>query len=183
MIDPRHCVLVLVDFQQRLLPAIHLGTEVLSEALRLADCARALGIRVVGTEQNPRGLGSNAREVRERCDTTLAKMHFDACRDGLLDALRDARGTLPTDVVVAGCETHVCLGQTALGLLRTGLRVWVVEPACGSRAPRDHELAVQRLRQSGAEIASREMIAFEWLGTCENERFRAVLEILKAPRA
>ena len=182
MIDPRASVLVLVDFQQRLLPAIYLGTEVLAEALRLADCARALGIRVVGTEQNPRGLGSNARPIRERCETTLAKMHFDACEDGLVDALRDAGGALPTDVVVAGCETHVCLMQTALGLLRTGFRVHVVEPACGSRASRDHELAVERLRQAGADIVSREMIVFEWLGTCEHERFKAVLELLKSPR-
>ena len=182
MIDPRHSVLVLVDFQERLLPAIHLGTEVLAEALRLADCARALGIRVVGTEQNPRGLGSNARAIRERCGTTLAKMHFDACEDGLVGALRDAGGALPADIVVAGCETHVCLMQTALGLLRTGLRVHVVEPACGSRAPRDHELAVERLRQAGADIVSREMIVFEWLGTCEHERFKAVLELLKPPR-
>jgi nicotinamidase-related amidase len=175
-------VLVLVDYQQKLLPAIHLGTEVLGEAVRLADCARALGIRVVGTEQNPRGLGSNTRAIRERCETTLAKMHFNACADGLVEVLRDAAGTLPTDVVIAGCETHVCLMQTALGLLRGGFRVRVVEPACGTRAPRDHDLAIQRLRQSGADIVSREMIVFEWLGTCEHDRFKAVLEFLKPPR-
>ena len=182
MLDPRRSVLVLVDFQQKLLPAIHLGTEVLTEALRLADCARTLGVRVVGTEQNPRGLGPNAAAIRERCEITLAKMHFDACADGLAEELRPPGREPPTDVVIAGCETHVCLMQTALGLIRAGFRLRVVEPACGTRAPRDHDLAIERLRQSGAVIVSREMVVFEWLGTCEHERFKAVLPLLKAPR-
>ena len=181
-IDPRGCTLVLVDFQERLLPAIHLGTEVLDEALRLADCARTLGIRVVGTEQNPRGLGPSAQAIRERCDVTLPKMHFDACVDGLQDSLHAPGGKPPADIVIAGCETHVCLMQTALGLLRAGLRLRVVEPACGSRAPRDHALAIERLRAAGAVIVSREMVVFEWLGSCEHERFKSLLPLLKAPR-
>ena len=182
-LDPLRCVLVLVDYQERLMPAIARGAEVVAEAARLADCARALGIRVVGTEQNPAGLGPNAGAVRERCDFTLAKMHFDACRDGLVEALATPGRPAPCDVVVAGCESHVCLLQTALGLLRAGLRVCVVANACGSRFSVDHDIALERLQRSGAVLASVEMVAFEWLQTCEHERFRAVLEILKAPRA
>jgi len=73
--------------------------------------------------------------------------------------------------------------QTAHGLQRAGFQVWVAATACGTRFPADHDLALARLRQSGAVLASVEMIAFEWLRTCENERFREVHEILKAPRA
>ena len=182
MIDPRHCAVVLVDYQERLLPAIHRGRDLVEEAARLADCARALGIRVVGTEQNPQGLGPNAPEILRRCEATLAKMHFDGCEDGLANALRAEGRTAPTDVVVAGCETHVCLMQTAHGLQRAGLKVWVAANACGTRFPADHDLALGRLRQSGVVLASVEMIVFEWLRTCEHERFRAVLEILKSPR-
>jgi len=182
-IDPRRCAVVLVDYQQRLLPAIHRGAEVVAEAVRLADCARALGIRVVGTEQNPDGLGPNAAEIRSRCETTVAKMHFDGCVDGLVTALRAPDQPPPVDVVIAGCETHVCLMQTAHGLLRAGFGVRVAANACGTRFPADHDLALQRLSQAGAVLASVEMIAFEWLGTCEHGRFRAVLEILKAPRS
>jgi nicotinamidase-related amidase len=116
-------VLVLVDYQQRLMPAIHRGEQVVAEATRLADAARVLGIRVLGTEQNPAGLGPNVEAIRQRCDGTLAKTHFDACEDGLLDALGDAG-----EVVIAGCEAHVCLLQTTLGLLRAGRRLWVVGP-------------------------------------------------------
>lgn len=181
-LDPQRSVLVLVDYQARLMPAIHRGAEVLAEALRLADAARELGIRVVGTEENPQGLGPNVEAIRARCESTLAKKHFDACEDGLPQLLRPPGRPAPADVVIAGCETHVCLMQTALGLVRAGFRPWVAEPACGSRHPRDHELAVARLRHCGATPVSCEMVVFEWLRTCEHERFKPVLEILKAPR-
>jgi len=181
-IDPARCALVLVDYQERLMPAIHDGARVLAQAVRLADVARELGIPVVGTEQNPKGLGPNERAIRERCATTLAKMSFDACADGLAGHLRASGRDAPTDVVVAGCEAHVCLMQTALGLLRAGLRVWVAADACGSRFPADRELALERLRGAGAVLVSAEMAAFEWLRSCEHPRFRAVLQGLKAPR-
>ncbi|MBL0141787.1 MAG: isochorismatase family protein [Betaproteobacteria bacterium] len=180
-IDPQQCALVLVDYQLRLLPAIHRGAQVLAQAVRLADCARALGIRIIGTEENPHGLGPNAESIRERCEVTLAKMSFDGCADGLVEVLRSRGRHSPTDVVIAGCETHVCLMQTAHGLQRAGFGVWVAANACGTRFPVDHDLASGRLRQSGVILASVEMIAFEWLRSCEHERFRAVLDILKSP--
>lgn len=181
LIDPHRSVLVLVDYQRRLMPAIHRGAEVVAHATRLADVARELGLRVIGTEQNPQGLGPNEDALRQRCDTTLPKMHFDACADGLLDTLSAPGQASPTDVVMAGCEAHVCLLQTALGLLRAGMNVWVVAQASGSRSADDHALAMQRLRQAGAAIASVEMVAFEWLRSCEHARFRRVLKRLKEP--
>lgn len=172
-LEAARSALVLVDYQERLLPAIHRRDAVLEDALLLADVARELGVRVVGTEQNPRGLGSNAPALRERCDVTVSKMHFDACADGLLDQVG------ASDVVIAGCEAHVCLLQTALGLLEAGRQVFVVAPACGSRRPEDHALAMQRLRQAGAVLVSVEMAAFEWLRSCDHERFKGVLAMLK----
>jgi len=181
-IEPGRCAVVLVDYQQRLLPAIHRGMEVVAEAVRLADCARALGVRVVGTEQNPAGLGPNAQAIRDRCDRIVAKMHFNGCEDGLVQWLRTPGHPAPTDVVLAGCETHVCLMQTAHGLQRAGYHVWIAANACGTRHAADHELALGRLQQSGAVLASVEMIVFEWLRASTHPRFREVLEILKAPR-
>jgi nicotinamidase-related amidase len=78
-ITASNSVLVLVDYQQRLVPAIQHAEQVIAEATRLADAARALGVRVLGTEQNPAGLGPNVEAIRQRCESTLAKTHFDAC--------------------------------------------------------------------------------------------------------
>jgi isochorismate hydrolase len=106
-------------------------------------------------------------------------MSFDACADGLLAHLNAPDKAASPGVVIAGCEAHVCLLQTALGVLRAGLEVWVVGQACGSRSVDNHELAMRRLQQAGAQIVSVEMVAFEWLRTCQHERFRQVLKLLK----
>jgi nicotinamidase-related amidase len=179
--DAEHDVLVLVDYQARLLPAIHQGPAVVAAAVLLADAARALGVGVIGTEQNPAGLGPNVDDVRQRCDLTMGKMHFDACAGGLLALLAEGRPAgEPAQVVIAGCEAHVCLLQTALGLLDAGHRVRVVETACGSRRPANHGAAMRRLQAAGAILVTEEMAVFEWLRSCEHPAFREVLKLVKA---
>ena len=177
-IDAARCALVLVDYQAKLMPAIHGGAAVVRAAEALADGARLLGLRVVGTEQNPAGLGPNVAGIRARCDVTLPKMHFDGCDDGLVAAI-DAESSRP-EVVIAGCEAHVCLLQTALGLLRQGRRVWVVTDACGSRRRSDHAASMQRLAEAGATRVSTEMVLFEWLRHSGHPRFREVLSRIKS---
>jgi len=179
MMDAEKSVLVLVDYQARLMPAIHQGSQVAGIAQLLGQAARLFGIPVLGTEQNPDRLGPNLEQVRDWCDRTLAKTRFDACRDGLPGALEDARPGCE-QIVIAGCEAHVCMMQTALGLLERGKRVWVVANASGSRRPADHAAAMSRLAQAGAAIVTHEMVIFEWLGDCRHARFRDVLELVKA---
>ena len=175
-IDAGRCALVLVDYQARLMPAIHEGEKAIAVAVKLADVARELGIPVVGTEQNPAGLGPNVEAIRSRCEATLAKMSFDGCGDGLAEWLN---GKGVAEVVIAGCESHVCLMQTSLGLLRAGFRVWLVADGCGSRFPQDRQVAMERLREAGATLVTGEMVAFEWLRTCKHPRFKPVLQRLK----
>jgi nicotinamidase-related amidase len=177
-INPNSCALVLVDYQLRLMPELHGGEAALARAVWLADVARTLRIHVLGTEQNPKGLGPNVEAIRTRCELTLAKQHFDGCADGLLDALR-ADGHLPADLVLAGCEAHVCLMQTTLGALRHGLQCWVVADACASRRESDRELGLQRLRGAGAVLVSAEMVAFEWLRSSAHPRFQELRALLK----
>ncbi|MEO7245562.1 MAG: isochorismatase family protein [Rubrivivax sp.] len=172
--DAARCALVLVDVQARLMPAIDGAVRVLANAQLLAEAAHAVGVPVFGTEQNPAGLGPNVDGLRPHCARTLAKMHFDACEDGLLDVVEAT-----PDIVIAGCEAHVCLLQTALGLRRAGREVWVVADACGSRRAADHALAMQRLRDGGAAVVSTEMVVFEWLAHCQHPAFRALLARVK----
>ena len=170
--------LVLVDYQGRLMPAIADGQAAVQEAVLLARLARTVGVPVLGTEQNPQGLGPNVEEVRALCGQTVPKMHFDATADGLLEGLA-ATGQPVDEVVVAGCEAHVCLTQTVLGLLAAGLHVAVVPDACGSRRPADKALAMNRLERAGATLVCSEMVAFEWLRSCKDLHFKAVLALIK----
>ena len=86
---------------------------------------------------------------------------------------------LTTSVVLAGCEAHVCLLQTALALLEEELDVWVVTDACSSRTERNRDAAFDRLAGAGAELVTTEMVAFEWLGSAEHPLFKDVLTLIK----
>jgi nicotinamidase-related amidase len=178
VIDAKASTLLLVDLQERLMPMIDRGEQVLKEAVFLGAVAQTLGLRIIGTEQNPIGLGPNAASIRSLCQTTLSKMHFDGCKDGLLGLL-PSEASPAHQIVVAGCEAHVCLLQTSLGLLNAGYQVFVVAPACGSRNPENHLLAMNRLEKAGATIVSSEMVAFEWLNSCKNPAFKSVLDLIK----
>lgn len=198
LLDIDDCQLVLVDYQARLMPVIQGGAAATERAVFLARVAQTLGVPVFGTEQNPTRLGANAPELKALCDKTLAKMHFDASQSDLLQALRpparqsgNARSLpkhlqkpaapVPTrnTVVLAGCEAHVCLLQTALGLVEQEFDVWVVTDACASRRERDRDAAFDRLAGNGVELVTSEMVAFEWLQSCEHPNFKEVLEMIK----
>jgi nicotinamidase-related amidase len=144
-LDASRCALVLVDYQARLMPSIHDAENVVEHAVVLGRIAHALGVPVFGTEENPRGLGPNHERIRALCHATLAKTCFDACADGLLDALRHG-GRRVEQVAVAGCEAHVCLLQTSLGLQRAGLAVFVVpmRAAAAGRATRRWRCSASR---------------------------------------
>ena len=193
LLDATESQLVLVDYQERLMPAIHEGPAVLANARRLAEIARMLDVPVWGTEQNPSRLGPNDAALRAACRKTLAKMHFSAAEEGLGEWLRppakpqqggNAR-SLPKHlqkpaplaaergtIVIAGCEAHVCLLQTALDLIDDEFEVWVVTDACGSRTERNRDAAFDRLAGAGAELVTTEMVGFEWLRTAEHPAFR-----------
>lgn len=179
VIASNRSALVLVDLQSRLMPVIHDAERVVGNAVFLARVAHELGVPVLGTEQNPRALGPNDARVRELCDRTFSKVHFSAVADGLLAELISLTPCVQ-QVVLAGCETHVCLLQTALHIQQAGIQAFVVTEACGSRRPDDKQAALQRLQQAGVTLVSAEMVAFEWLGSCEHPAFRQVLALIKA---
>lgn len=201
LLQVEECQLVLVDYQQRLMPHIHEGQAVLANAVRLARIAALLQVPTWATEQSPDGLGGTVEALEPLvAGRVLAKTAFDGA-PVLLPKLRpparaqqggNAR-SLPKHlqkpaaapaaeretIVLAGCETHVCLMQTALGLLDEELDVWVVTDACSSRTERNRDAAFDRLAGAGAELVTTEMVAFEWLRHAEHPRFKEVLALVK----
>ena len=167
--------LLVIDFQSRLMPAIESGDAVVANAKRLVQAAALFEIPVLLTEQNPRGLGPTVPELARASADVALKMTFDACRmSGFLDRLSGR-----PDIVVAGCETHVRVLQTVLGLLDAGRRVYLVRDAVGSRGAESKETAIARMARHGAEIVTTEMVIFEWLGSAEDPRLRAALDLVR----
>lgn len=174
LLAARNAMLVIIDFQGRLMPAIHAGEKVLLNAGRLVEAARLLDVPAVLTEQNPRGLGTTVPELAG-AGPVVTKMSFDACAEpAFLDVIAGDR-----ELVVCGCEAHVCVGQTVLTLLAHRRRVIVVADAIGSRAPESREIALSRMASHGAEIVTTEMVLFEWLRSAEHPQFRPVSKLIR----
>jgi nicotinamidase-related amidase len=168
-------VLLVVDFQSRLMPAIDDGTAVVANARRLLDAAGLFRIPILFTEQNADGLGGTLPELRADSSTLAHKMTFDACRaPGFLEALGHRR-----EIIVSGCETHVCVLQTVLGLISAGRNVYIVRDAVGSRRAESKETAIHRMERNGAEVVTTEMVIFEWLETAEDPRLDDVIKLVK----
>lgn len=190
--------LVLIDFQSRLLPALHGGADALANALRLAKLAKAFKVPVFATEQVPDKLGTSPQELTELTDQTVVKADFSATEvlspllQPIVKAPQGNARSLPkhlqknvtapaprTSIVLAGCEAHVCLLQTALELLDQEMDVWVVTDACASRTERNRDAAYDRLAGNGAELVTTEMVAFEWLRTAEHSNLKLVQSLIR----
>ena len=201
LMDADDSQLVLIDYQDRLLPAMFEGQTCVDNAMRLAQAAQLLGVPVWGTEQNPSKLGSLHAPMKAMCTQTLAKMQFSACEEGLIELLRPVANAKPSQgnarslpkhlqkpaapasgrstVLLTGIEAHVCLLQTALDLLEDEFEVWVVTDACSSRTERNRDAAFDRLAGAGIELVTTEMVLFEWLQTAENPHFKDVQALIK----
>jgi nicotinamidase-related amidase len=203
LLDADESQLVLVDFQARLMPAMLDAQAVLANALRLIKLAELVRVPLLVTEHNPSKLGPSAPELSAAWEAqgarVLSKMQFSAVEEGLGEWLRpppkpvqgNARslpkhlqkpaqtGSERGTVVLAGCEAHVCLLQTALDLLEDEFDVWVVTDACSSRTERNRDAAFDRLAGAGVELVTTEMVAFEWIRSAEHPAFKAMHALIK----
>jgi len=173
LINAERSLLLVIDMQERLLPAIHEHDRVLANTEWLVRAALRIGLPVAALEQYPKGLGRTAQALRAQlpADAIAAKVHFSGvaarCLPGLPGADR-------AQIVIAGVEAHVCVLQTALELAEEGRSVFVVADCVGSRRAHDRDLALARMRQEGVRIVSREMAVFEWLREADTPLFHEI---------
>ncbi|PFH09882.1 nicotinamidase-related amidase [Collimonas sp. PA-H2] len=174
--DASRSTLLIVDLQEKLMPVIGDGQQVLRSAVLLAQAARLLSIPVIGTAQQPLRLGRTVAAIEGLLDQTIEKSSFDACtQPQFIAATENGRDEL----VVLGCEAHVCVLQTVLGLLHRQRRVKLVSDAIGSRQAGDKAAAIERARAAGADIVTSEMLMFEWMRNSEHPKFREILKLIK----
>lgn len=183
LMDRQRAHLLIIDVQQKLAPHIANGAAAAENCRRLVRYARRLGVPITITEHYPKGLGSTVSSVMDAAGndaTRLEKIAFSCWRD---DAIRQRIESLcasgQDQLVVAGMEAHVCVGQTVLDLLANEKTVMLVGDAVGSRDPDVCALAVERQRTAGASIVSHEMVAFEWLGRGDDPAFKDLIQLIK----
>ena len=179
MLNAQRSLLLVVDVQERLLPAIRDAEKILQRIEIMVRAAGVLEVPVMTTEQYPRGLGRTAAALGDLLPEAgrVTKIHFCAAAEPELMDRLEAAGR--TQIVLCGTEAHVCVLQTALGLAAAGYDCAVIADAVGSRDPANRQAALDRLRAENIAILTSEMVLFEWMVRADTAEFRQILPLIR----
>jgi nicotinamidase-related amidase len=173
VLERDNAVVVVVDVQEGFRPAVRHFEDVVANVAKLVQGANALGVPVFASEQYPRGLGHTVPEVAEHLNGVepVEKVAFSAADEIELGAHSQA--------IVCGIEAHICVWQTARGLIDQGIEVHVARDAVGSRTLDNRDLGVELIERAGGSPTSVETALFELLGRAGTDEFKQVQRIIK----
>ncbi len=172
-------VLLIVDIQDRLAPVMKFRDQVVRNCLHLIELAKMQSVPIVVTEQYPRGLGRTVAEIQAALPAyrPVEKMTFNCCEEpSFLDEIKK---TGRTKVILTGMETHICVLQTGLGLLKEGLDVHLVRDAACSRTKENWKTGTKYMRDAGAVVTCTETVLFQLLKVAGTEEFKKISQRIK----
>lgn len=174
----KNTALLVIDVQERLAPVIYNKDEVIANTNILISGSGILGVPVIVTEQYPKGLGHTCAEIIiPEGNTPIEKMCFSCY---LSEPVKKQLKKLKVkSVLLAGIEAHICVLKTALDLLDNDFEVHIVADAVGSRKESNHRTALKRMKQSGAFIASTEMVLFQLMDVAGTDEFKAISKLIR----
>jgi len=172
-------VLVIIDMQERLVPAMQAPARTLKNAKLLLQSADACTVPVLLTEQYPQGLGNTVPDIAQLAGDAkvIEKLHFSCMEDTQFHSCFSALNR--KQAVLAGMEAHICVVQTAASLVEQGYEVFVVSDATASRTLESEKACLTRLNASGVNVVTTEMVIFEWLGNAGSPSFKTLLPLIK----
>ncbi len=176
---PQNTALLIIDVQERILPVISNHQNLVQNTLKLIKGFKVMNLPIYYTEQYPKGLGPTTEGIKnELADAEhFEKMSFSCF--GAPDLFNTFKEKDISQIIVTGVEAHVCVQQTVLDLLENDFQVSIAADAVSSRREKDYKIALERIRDHGAEITTAESILFELLNVCGTDTFRLVSKIVK----
>jgi nicotinamidase-related amidase len=179
MLDRNAVALVVIDYQEKLLPKISGGGAVSEQGIKLIRFARELDIPILWTEQYPKGLGHTVGPIASELNgiAPIEKTAFGCLGDPVFAQALGSTGR--RQLLLTGIEAHICVMQTALLAMDKGYTVFIPRDAVGSRTEREYEAGLARLERAGAEIVTTEMAIFEMLREAGTPEFKKALPLIK----
>ena len=178
LLSRRTARLLIIDVQEKLVPAIHDADAIVANCADLLTAAELLNVPALATEQYPKGLGETVPALTKWLPTRPDKVRFSAAE--VVDwTIEEPDGTSRPHVVIAGIEAHVCVQQTVMDLLSRGFSVHIPADAVGSRFPFDRDTALRRMRDHGATITTTETVIFELCETAAATEFKQVSKLIQ----
>ncbi|EAR62704.1 hydrolase [Neptuniibacter caesariensis] len=172
LIEADKSALLVIDVQEKLLPGVFENEKLVASCKWLMGVAKLMDIPVLGSEQYPQGVGPTVAELRELLpeEDFIGKTHFSCADAPECSARIDSLDR--EQIVICGMESHVCVMQSALRLQAQGKQVYVVSDAISARNPIDTTAAIERMREEGIKMVTREMVGFEWIGRSDAPQFK-----------
>lgn len=177
-LNPDASLLLVVDVQDRLIGAMapDAAARLLENVDILLDAARVLGVKVIATEQYPKGLGPTVAPIAARFPalgvTPMAKLDFDAMSDP--NVARAVHHSEARNIILVGMEAHVCVFQTARELARRGYATHVVADAVLSRTEDNRQAGLRLCERAGATVTVAEAVVFDWLRRAGSDAFKQI---------
>lgn len=172
-------VLVMVDFQKRLMPAMRNSDKVIAQAAMLAEGCMEFDIPVLVTQQYTKGMGETVGAIARVLGNFehIEKKEFSCMQNS--DFKRALEETGRKTVLICGCETHVCVQQTVLDMLSEGYKVYVAGDCISSRKRYTRDTALFRMSGAGAIVTNAETALFELLGSADDPHFKTISKLVK----
>jgi nicotinamidase-related amidase len=166
--------LLIIDIQEKLAAVMESKDRVVKNCLHLIELAKLTGMPVLVTEQYPKGLGQTVEEIRNAVPLyqPAEKIYFNCCEEP--SCFHHIKTLGRKTLIMTGMETHICILQTCLGLLRNLFHVHVASDAVCSRLEENRQTALQTMRQAGAVISSTESILFQILSYAGTDDFKTI---------
>lgn len=171
--------LVVVDVQGKLARLADESETLISNCRKLIKGAQVLGLPIIYLEQNPDKLGATVSELNDLLSDVepVTKFTFNACDEPKFVEAVQAKNVATW--LVCGIEAHICVYQTAMGLLELGYKVQVVSDCISSRAAQNKNLAIRRLVAVGVQITGLEMSLYELVKDCRSPEFKLILSLIR----
>jgi len=179
MLNRNETGLIVVDIQGKLARLVHDSESLIANCEKLIKGARILGLPIIVLEQNPQRLGATVKELSKELKdiNPIAKFTFNGCESADFSQL--ARKQNVDTWLVCGIEAHICVYQTAIGLIELGYNVELVTDCISSRQITDKQIGIDRTRVHGAALTSLEMCLYELVRDCRSPEFKPILQLVR----
>ncbi|XP_037777179.1 isochorismatase domain-containing protein 2-like isoform X2 [Penaeus monodon] len=174
---PQNTCLFLCDLQEKFRSSIQYFPQIVEVSNRLLRAFKILELPIVATEQYRKGLGNSVPElgIAENNVPVFDKTKFSMCLPPIEEIIKSKE---IKSVILCGIEAHVCVQQTALDLIESGMDVHVVVDACSSRSVVDRMYAFERMKQSGAFLTTSESVILGLAGGSSHPSFKQLQKII-----
>ncbi len=171
-------ILFVIDIQEKLVPVMKYGAQVIRNINTLITIARRLDIPVIATEQYPKGLGRTVPEISNNMDQSAVfeKVSFSGCTREVNSAIESLGRN---KIIIAGMETHVCVFQTVRSLLARSYQVFVVGDAVCSRTKENWLNGLSLMSSMGAVITNTETVFFDLMKEAGTPLFKELSRLIK----